>query len=693
MENTTLQPDFDPSSQPLDAEAIRRKRKAQGQRACEPCRQRKVRCSYETPCQTCLSRGHPELCVYEAPLKRVQIRVASNHAAAAAEETENSTPVGSELSDIHRKLGLLETAVLEIQQSIGQLTATMGRLATSDLRGQALDTAAGQLGTGAQLEGIYTNADMTGGTETVYLGARSVPAMAMELSKGRDNAGDVLRNIVLPMFGLDNETATYPFLDLWGLPHGSPVRIQQLCAILPKDADCLEYFRYYRDTAHVIFPAIIDIDHFESDLTSFLILRDSDDLGLVADEEGKQEVYGKNLHWLGLLFAALASGCQCSALSRKERQLTSQVYVCCAYECLRIVNYLSHSTPFDIQNLLILGNVISNSMNAGVAWSLLGLTIRLAQSLGLHQVAPASVAPEVRVQRGNIWWQIVWQDSLLSIIYDRAPPTTDVLTAQRNSLLEQNNLSYADSMRTLCILGLDILRSRANNSGATPQFMQLLEYRDKLRDIVDRSSSHLQNPRSCRSMRDRLEYWNLLLHRSFVTAELCRPVLSRAKSNDSIAETLKQTCIDSLTDTVEAWLGLQKITRFAVYSWAGLHRALSSSLLLGLLGEGATNPRVRRLLDEFIAIMVDIMSGLDLMDVGGPIARSVEALQRLRMFEERREQKQTMAGQQQGIEEDGWMQYSSSSSEGSTPFLLRGTEGTSPQSLVQSVLWGHGYTM
>lgn len=46
--------------------------------------------------------------------------------------------------------------------------------------------------------------------------------------------------------------------------------------------------------------------------------------------------------------------------------------VCCAYECLRIVNYLSCCQLDDIQNLLVLANVISNSMNAGVAWVLLG---------------------------------------------------------------------------------------------------------------------------------------------------------------------------------------------------------------------------------------------------------------------------------------------------------------------------------
>jgi hypothetical protein len=50
--------------------------------------------------------------------------------------------------------------------------------------------------------------------------------------------------------------------------------------------------------------------------------------------------------------------------------------VCCAYECLRTINYLAHSSLIDIQNLLILGNVISNNMNAGVAWTLLGISYR-----------------------------------------------------------------------------------------------------------------------------------------------------------------------------------------------------------------------------------------------------------------------------------------------------------------------------
>jgi hypothetical protein len=34
---------------------------------------------------------------------------------------------------------------------------------------------------------------------------------------------------------------------------------------------------------------------------------------------------------------------------------------------------MSHATIEDVQNLLVIGNVLSNNMNAGVAWTLLGM--------------------------------------------------------------------------------------------------------------------------------------------------------------------------------------------------------------------------------------------------------------------------------------------------------------------------------
>lgn len=99
---------------------------------------------------------------------------------------------------------------------------------------------------------VHTSNEITG--ETVHLGFNSVPAMVHALTSGSKEGGvqDILGKSILPLFGLDNESATYPFVDLWGLPHGSSTRLLALCELLPKDVDCLEYFEHYRDTAHVI---------------------------------------------------------------------------------------------------------------------------------------------------------------------------------------------------------------------------------------------------------------------------------------------------------------------------------------------------------------------------------------------------------------------------------------------------------
>jgi hypothetical protein len=380
----------EPVAHPEVDEILRRKRKARGQRACYPCRQRKVKCNYQTPCQKCVDRDHPELCLYQLPSKRLNF---GSPPETVPPKSYDVRPAGPEWDWISSKIDNVEQSLQELKNHLRKIvTGSQYPLSGGQLpplgRGET-DLITNVEDQSAQ--GIHTDNDFTG--QTVHLGGNSVPAMVVALGRGsgEDTMRDLVGKSILPLFGLDNQSATYPFVDLWGLPHGSSSRIDELCRLLPADADCLQYFRHYRDTAHVLYPGVVDICQFESDLTHFLVNRANRTANMVDESLTEQNVYGMNLHWVGLLFATLASGCQCSGLPRKERQLTCQVYgkqcynlrshcieantqiVCCAYECLRTINYLAYSTLVDIQNLLVLGNVISNNMNAGVAWSLLGI--------------------------------------------------------------------------------------------------------------------------------------------------------------------------------------------------------------------------------------------------------------------------------------------------------------------------------
>jgi hypothetical protein len=366
---------------------LHRKRKARsGQKSCYPCRQRKVKCSHEVPCKTCIEREHPELCTYNPP-PSTTLPLHSGEGSRSIEGTPRAANDGwtvsrDEWEDMRQKVDTIMEIMVALKENMQHASRPSKRRRIGPGIGSSEEDEDNRFpskpgvtnrDSSGSIPSIIANNDLLGDQHDIYLGGNSVPAMVVAMGKGDDCVQEFLGKSVLPVFGLDNDSATYPFVDLWGLPHGSILRIQQLCSLVPADSECLQYFTHYKETAHVLYPGIADIPLFEYDLINFLgNRRANSEMTSDGSAIDTQTAYGKDLHWIGLLFAALASGCQCSGRPRKERQLISQVFVCCAYECLRIINYLSHSNLHDVQNLLVLGNVISNNMNAGVAWSLLG---------------------------------------------------------------------------------------------------------------------------------------------------------------------------------------------------------------------------------------------------------------------------------------------------------------------------------
>lgn len=148
---------------------------------------------------------------------------------------------------------------------------------------------------------------------------------------------------------------------------------------------------FYRDIAAVLYPVLPDAARLEQGMNR--LLRNRKEAGGLyrPDANGLVKPFGMNLAFLSLLFAALASGCQLSDLPGKERELTSWIYgalfdqgspgdledspmllVSCAYQCLRMLNYVAQPTVEVIQILLIISHVLSYNMNAGASYTLLG---------------------------------------------------------------------------------------------------------------------------------------------------------------------------------------------------------------------------------------------------------------------------------------------------------------------------------
>ncbi|KAE9968575.1 hypothetical protein BLS_005798 [Venturia inaequalis] len=690
-------------------EILHRKRKARGgQRSCYPCRQRKVKCSHDVPCKTCIEREHQELCTYNPPSAALPVHSSTE---ASRPQTIEAFPrtIGAqdgfrvsrdEWDEMRAKVDTIMEVVVTLRDNIQQVSRPLKRRRVGPASSSEDDdegpfssskSGAPHQDRSDSIPSILANNQLLGDQHDTFLGGNSVPAMVIAMGKGDEGVRELIGKSVLPVFGLDNDSATYPFVDLWGLPHGSILRIQQLCSLIPSDSECLQYFTHYKETAHVLYPGVADVPGLEYELINFLTNRRNNG-EIISDGSpiDTQKAYGKDLHWIGLLFAALASGCQCSGRARKERQLMSQVFVCCAYECLRIINYLSHSNLYDVQNLLVLGNVISNNMNAGVAWSLLGLTSRLAQSQGLHREAPSFVGAEVRQQRSHVWWQIIWQDSLLSITYDRASSTAK-LESQLPPIQPGQKMNYIECMRTLCKTGLEIIHERNTHRDSKSEIAHLVETRKKLSMLLNEAADHLRDNKLCRSIKQQLEYWNLNLHKSYMTSELCRPILRKRGNSDAhstdTSSSLRRTCIDSLANTVEAFIGLQNITHFASQSWAAVHRSLSSALLLGILREPSRNERVHGLLTKLVSVMSSINAGMEPLESSAPITRSIEAL------------KKFLPPAQSHIETPGFSNGGTTASSmeelgtpphfavGGSPYMYNSDEH-SPYSIMDNILWG-----
>ena len=85
---------------------------------------------------------------------------------------------------------------------------------------------------------------------------------------------------------------------------------------------------------------------------------------------------------------------------------------------------LSRPSFDSIQALLLTGFVLLNDMKAEASWAIIGLTCRLAQSLGLHRtnMTDEKSPPEARQKemiRRKLWWTCVWHDTLTSLSFDR----------------------------------------------------------------------------------------------------------------------------------------------------------------------------------------------------------------------------------------------------------------------------------
>ncbi|KAJ5831826.1 hypothetical protein N7474_000137 [Penicillium riverlandense] len=616
---------------------IRTKRKAREPKACYPCHARKVKCDRNLPCDGCVKRDHADICSYERPIKKrapgVHESRSVDHSgvysydddqlhpnAEPSSSRQNGASAGGRVSIARDEWDNMRNRLREMESTISSLRVGLDRvedgyqppIETSSV--QSGDASSRSKGASPELEGIH--AANTLGKGTVHLGSRSVLAYILNNKSGSDQLQALLEGGILPKLGLDNESATYPFVDLWSSDM-STFDISAVCSALPTDQQCRELYYYYRDYAGAIYPVLEDVPQFQNTLELLLQTRASIGGVYRADTDEAQKPFGVSIAYLGLLFAVLASGCQSSDLSSKERELTSQVYVCCSYQCLRMNNFLSQPNIEAIQTLLVIGNVLSYNMNPGISYVLLGMTLRMGLALGLH-VDSTRFSSAERYRRRHVWWSMAWQDSHFSLSYDR-PSTTAVsqpAIAYREGSKPGEYL-YFESLCRVISLALEVVRIRMLSPHAQISFESIQGYKERIQKIILEAKPYLRDSQYCATVTQHLERVVLKLHSSYFASELCRPALKpTADVNDRHTASMRGDCIYNLMATVEAYIEMHNISTHAARSWITLQRAISSAFLLAVIEEAKSDPKVWTLLRQLEVIIAERASIERVYDTG-----------------------------------------------------------------------------
>ncbi|KAK1622931.1 fungal-specific transcription factor domain-containing protein [Colletotrichum phormii] len=565
--------------------------------ACWPCRQRKVKCDNKQPCENCVKREHPQLCSYKPN------RTAShgtNHKPAGSVTTEggNSTAGGN---------GVAATTAPTTAGN-GTASSTLNRKRPHSPEDPAADAAAGQPplkqepGGATWPRAAIGVVDETEAPEAVtrYLGQNSIPSLLREQSGANElQEGVDIRQDMRSILGLDT-SAPFPLMSSKHLDSLT----REISAELPSDREVMKLFRTYKETPQQFWGFVVDIDDLESKLMVYL-----EDRARNASNAARTPK-PVSASWLAILFALLAVGSQYHDSPYHIRTRDSQKYIQISFHFLRLGNFLLRPTFDSIQALLLTSFVLLNDMKAEASWALLGLTCRLAQSLGLHRPNPSDGRDSARndgqskeMIRRKLWWTCVWHDTLTSLSFDR-PPMTNIPCCPIPTVATTiaGEYGYLDTMYHLC----EIISRRLNPDVATTvSYEQMVENCEAVENLRNMVAPNIRIKEQCKRAIDRLQHYAVRLHTSFVISVCCRPALRRdcTKLTPEQKRHLSDKCQHNLAETVRMFLAMHQLSVIPTRSWAFTYHGLSSALLLGILGETKNSPEVRQLQGDLIAAL------------------------------------------------------------------------------------------
>ncbi|PLB50369.1 Zn(II)2Cys6 transcription factor [Aspergillus steynii IBT 23096] len=623
-------------------ELLKSHRKTRGLRSCFPCRHRKVRCDGHVPCASCVKRGHRELCrlpTEERP--RVSDSAGTGDLGGGLDLDEITNTIEESQSQSQQPStdpNLVISRLEKIEEQISALKAELRASSASDpatAPSQSPQVSSHESGLGnpsvslrarpaSKSPGRYCVEDATGAT--LYLGSHSDTPLALGCRQASAMDDTMLYGAMANQF----VPRAYPFTSLWG-PEATAADI---CETLPEDSDVIRYWQVYQTNAYPFYPVLVTLEEFGPALFGFL------DRRFLAREEREGSGDEPNTSWLALLFAVLACGAYFSDDPIRERDLRSKVFICSSFHCLRLSNIFNRTDLNQIQAMALIGNCLRNNLDTNSAWILMGATIRMAQSIGLHDPS-RSLSAEEQTKQNQLWWMLIWQDTFLSFTYDRPPSWIPVDGSLSLGSMSQGGSSFQKCVLDLCRILL--ARAQTKTPGHPHELLQpTLQYKQQIENLLNHAQPFLVDRSRCYSLQNHLERLALGIHFGYAICRLCQIYADDTDINLPIPETIKSSWSVRAMQVVECFLDLYRLSANVCRSLAFVHNAVSCAITL--MSHERLRPeddrKMRFLIERLIAVLEKEEKSSEWRDADtnvryfGPYSRALKALREISSSQE-----------------------------------------------------------
>lgn len=202
---------------------------------------------------------------------------------------------------------------------------------------------------------------------------------------------------------------------------------------------------------------------------------------------------------------------------------------------------------------------------------------------------------------------LLWQDSLLSLSFDRPPARA---SSDPEPLLPQNTngLSYIECMYAWSQIGRQLLEKTRHERANVDTMMHFLNMLD---EINSKSQPHLRALSACTSRQSRMEHHAFRLQQAFCSSFVCRPALLciNAPGRDDELRIIIDRAQISLLETIQAFMALQSLTVLPLRSWSMIHAAIGAALLLQVQERTTQTQEIRTLQNSLINALSRECSG------------------------------------------------------------------------------------